>query len=349
MCLFSRLALKISFAEKLRKDYLATAWFIGGLQLLAFPVYADSHNALQWIKRMERAVEFTNYEGRMVYIRPGGADTFQIYHRVVGNEVEERLIRLDGEGAEIIRRNNELICIFPRKKAVIVETRGPKNSKQNPLRASVPGYTVSMTESYTTVMTGRSRVAGRPAVRIGIDPKDDYRYGYRLWLDAKTAMPLKAQLIDAAQQVTVEELRFTSIVLDKPVAPIDVQSSFDTESYTWVKAGDSRIPGQAAAAQINWKATDLPQGFMLTAAQLEYTNSASNPRMHLVYSDSIASVSVFVDIGVAASEQVEGFSAMGAANAYSVMHDGWLITAMGEVPAKTARRIAVSVRQENVR
>ena len=45
---------------------------------------------------------------------------------------------------------------------------------------------------------------------------------------------------------------------------------------------------------------------------------------------------------MAASEQAEGFSMMGAANAYSLVKQGLLVTAMGEVPPQTVEKIAQS-------
>jgi sigma-E factor negative regulatory protein RseB len=313
------------------------AWLPGG-------VFAEAHEARDWVMRMDSAVENTNYEGRMVYMRRDHIGTFQIYHSFDGESVRQRLIRMDGEGAEIIRRENEVMCIFPKQRSVVVEKRARKNREQNPL-AAVPAYTEAMTASYDLVLGGTARVAGRQTVRVSIAPKDAYRYGYRLWLDEQTAMPLKAQLIDSIRQVPLEELRFTTIKLGEKISPADLESELETSDFAWVQAADSRKVGRAGAAEINWHANDLPDGFMLTDAHLEYPSNDENPRMHLVYSDSIASVSVFIDEGVAASEQVEGLAVMGAANAYSVMQEGWLVTAMGEVPPETVQRIAVSVRR----
>jgi len=341
--------LKNNSTFQLTRSGPASVAIICSLLLAPFSVFADAQKAKQWVMRMDRALEFTNYEGRMVYMRRDHVGTFQIYHRVDGDVVRERLIRMDGEGAEIIRRENEVICIFPKKRSVVVETRGEHTRKRNPLRASVPGYTASMAKSYKLVLVGDARIAGRETVRVGIKPNDTFRYGYHLWLDRKTAVPLKAQLVDSSRQVAIEEMLFTSIELGGDVAEENLKSSLETDSFTWIRAADSRVVGRAAPAEINWKATDLPSGFMLTSAHMEYADidSQSDPRMHLVYSDSLASISVFIDVGVAASEQVEGLSTMGASNAFSVMYDGWLVTAMGEVPADTVERIAVSVRKEN--
>jgi sigma-E factor negative regulatory protein RseB len=65
---------------------------------------------------------------------------------------------------------------------------------------------------------------------------------------------------------------------------------------------------------------------------------------HLVYSDGVASVSVFIEAGVSAVEQGEGPSRMGSANAYTTVLGGYLITAVGEVPVRTVETIARSIR-----
>jgi negative regulator of sigma E activity len=49
-------------------------------------------------------------------------------------------------------------------------------------------------------------------------------------------------------------------------------------------------------------------------------------------------------MGVAASEQAEGPSQIGAANAYTTTLEGRLITAVGDVPERTTKMIALSVR-----
>ena len=38
---------------------------------------------------------------------------------------------------------------------------------------------------------------------------------------------------------------------------------------------------------------------------------------------------------------------MGAANAYTLMVEGFLVTAMGEVPARTVHQIATSMRMQS--
>ena len=310
---------------------------------------ATQHSAQpeDWLARMAEAVEFTNYEGTFVYLSPGKAETFQVFHRVVGEEVTERIVALDGAGAEIIRGAEELICIFPEQQSVVVENRvrSSQDPKGNPLQASIPRYSEQLVELYDLTVMAGDRLLGRPVAVIDIRPRDRYRYGYRLWLDEATAMPLKSQLMGEDESMPLEEIRFTEIRLPAEVPASAVQTQLDTSGYTWKRQNDAETLAQAREEADDsgqqWRAAELPDGFTLQMDTLE-TDVSGTPRAHLVYSDGLATVSVFVDRAVAASEQIEGFSMMGAANAFTRVQEGLMITAIGEVPPRTVEKIALS-------
>ena len=316
--------------------------YFGLLLLFAGPLWA-ADAAKVWLDKMAAAVESLNYEGTLVHMRPGKAETFMVFHRVAEGVATERIVAMDGDGAEIIRTIDEVICIFPASQKVVIDKRGKKTDKQNPLRANLPEYNASMDAQYQLGMQADKRVAGRSARLISIKPKDDYRYEHRIWLDEQTAMPLKTQLIGDDDDMPVEELFFTTILLPELVATEKVRAALDTEGYTLIRNGAHPHQHAEPAGQIAWAATNLPGGFMRTAATLEYMEKSEEPRVHLVYSDGLASVSVFVDAGVGAAEQAEGLTSMGAANAYSMMVEGRLVTAVGEVPAQTVHEIATSM------
>jgi sigma-E factor negative regulatory protein RseB len=307
-------------------------------------VVADD-SAQVWLERMQLAVEETNYEGTLVHMTPGHAEQFRVYHRVTADETTERLVLVDGQGAEIIRTRDEVICIFPDTESVVVESRQTSHAGAGPLRSNLPAFSETLLDYYKLASLADDRVAERPAVVIEISPRDQYRYGYRLWLDRATAMPLKSQLIGDDPSMPLEEIRFTSIFLPAEVSAAAVQSGIDTSAFE--VAHHQRPPRQEKddGEVVRWRSADAPSGFMLSIARFEYMEG-DNPRMHLVYTDGLASVSVFMDVGVAASEQVVGLSMMGAASVFSVMNDGWLVTAMGEVPPRTVERIAVSMRTD---
>jgi sigma-E factor negative regulatory protein RseB len=307
-------------------------------------VVADD-SAQAWLERMQLAVEETNYEGTLVHMTPGHAEQFRVYHRVAGNETSERLVLVDGEGAEIIRTQDEVICIFPDTQSVVVESRQTSHAGPGPLRSNLPSFSEMLLDYYELNFLADDRVAERSAVVIEIRPRDQYRYGYRLWLDSETAMPLKSQLIGEDPSMPLEEIRFTSISLPEEIPAEAIQSGIDTSDFK--VAHNSKPPQQEKAdgEVVAWRSGDVPAGFMLSVARFEYMEGGS-PRVHLVYTDGLASVSVFMDVGAAAPEQAEGLSMMGAASVFSVMNEGWLVTAMGEVPPRTVERIATSMNSD---
>ena len=85
----------------------------------------------------------------------------------------------------------------------------------------------------------------------------------------------------------------------------------------------------------------IPSGFALLTVKSKYAPGADMPTEHLVYSDGLAWVSVFIEAGVE-QNPAGGVSTMGAANAFTTSREGHLITAVGEVPVRTVELIALS-------
>jgi sigma-E factor negative regulatory protein RseB len=311
------------------------------LLLLALPAAAADPQAL--LERMSMAVEGRDYHGTLVYMQPGMAETFHVYHRMDEGVSTERLVSLDGAGAEIIRTREEVICIFPAERRVVVDKRRIKQDSENPLRALLPGYSPALQTNYDLQLMPGSRMVGRPAITLSIEPRDEFRYGYRIWVDEASAMPLKIQLLDQDANMPVEELFFASIFLPEALSKELMRPAVETADFAWIRHGKSDSHITTKSGKIMWRVAKLPAGFMQTAATLEYMADNRIPRTHLVYSDGLASVSVFIDTAVAAAEQAEGLATMGAANAYTLMLDDQMITAMGEVPAQTVHLIATSV------
>ena len=311
--------------------------------LLALPAWAE--NPQDWLMRMKQAVEQTSYQGTLLHMTPGKVEQFKVYHRVSEGERVERLVLMDGMGAEIIRKPDEVICIFPRKRSVVIESRVASLAGGSPLAARLPSVDEVAGKYYDLDLRAEDRIVQRNARIIAITPRDDFRYGYRLWIDQQTAMPLKTQLIGDSADMPVEEIRFVDIDLDSEVSSSAVEPEIDTSSYNVSRHGNPANDSEPVANEdvSGWSCGDLPDGFMLSASRLEYMDGAPEPRVHLVYSDGLASVSVFVDAVAEGKEVSEGPSAMGASSAYSVVRGDLLVTAVGEVPPRTVRRIARSM------
>jgi sigma-E factor negative regulatory protein RseB len=88
----------------------------------------------------------------------------------------------------------------------------------------------------------------------------------------------------------------------------------------------------------------LPPGFRLTVTGAQTLGEATVPASHLVYSDGLATVSVFVEVGTGSSPQpMQGLARVGSGYAFSTVIQGHQVTAVGEVPAQTVEFIAHSV------
>ncbi|MGA2398274.1 MAG: MucB/RseB C-terminal domain-containing protein [Steroidobacteraceae bacterium] len=312
---------------------------------------AAADDARAWLEKMNQALATRNYDGTFFHLSEGRVETMRIVHRVKAGRVTERLQSLDGSGREFVRNNDELTCYLPDQHTVLVEPR----QDHGPFLGSLPRFGADVDEFYLIESLPASRVLGRPARVIAVNPKDQFRFGYRLWLDETTAMPLKTQLCDAHGQV-IEQILFARLEMPETIADADLAPAVRTEGMRWVRQGPSSEP--AAAALSAYRASELPPGFHLTISGAQTLGGAAVPAAHLVYSDGLATVSVFVEPEATAKAKantadtpsappeppMEGLARVGSGFAFSTVVQGHQVTAVGEVPAQTVEFIAHSVK-----
>jgi sigma-E factor negative regulatory protein RseB len=285
---------------------------------------------------MNAALEALNYSGTFVHLYDGKAETMHVSHRFRDGEVHERIFSIDGVGREIIRRGDDVRCILPDQQVILFEN----GAESNPLVAALPSYSRTIEAHYELRMFSADRVADRPVQVVGIAPRDDFRYGYLLWLDSETAMPLRSRAWGDDKQ-TIEEILFTSIEFPDEIPDDAFEQTADTGGFRTL---DSYEPANDSAPVPPWKVEYPPAGFELIATTRKSMADSAYPVEHLVYSDGLATVSVFVESPDTETEVTEGFSRVGSTNTYSLTMDGRKITAMGEVPRRTVEAIATSLR-----
>ena len=209
----------------------------------------------------------------------------------------------------------------------------------NPLVATLPVCSAELQANYALMSYQIGQIASRPTQVVGIKPKDSFRFGYVLWLDQETALPLKSQVRDENGEV-VEQILFTEFEIRDEIPDSAVASRLDTEGFTWFRP-PVRTP--ESTEDIAWQATLLPQGFELSAATRRRIVGSEFPVEHLVYSDGLATVSVFIEDPNSEAVLGEGYFRLGGTNAYSLTLAGRKVTAIGEVPRQTVELIATSV------
>jgi sigma-E factor negative regulatory protein RseB len=290
-----------------------------------------------WLARADEALSNRNYEGVFVHEHAGESETLRVIHRVDGEGVSERLLSMDGSGREFIRKGGQLICYLPDQHLVLVE----KTPDAALLLSGLPRIDASSAGQYGITELARTRVSGRDARVIAIAPTDQLRYGYRLWIDEGSAMPLKTQLRDSHGGV-LEQIIFTSLNMLAHIPRAELEPAVDAHGYRWIRRESE--PVDSSALTVSWEANTLPAGFHMTASARQML--PSGPVEHLVFSDGLASVSVFVEMGRAGGGSAahdDDAATLGTSSAYSTVAEGYRVTAVGEVPPETVRVIARAI------
>lgn len=308
---------------------------------LPLPLLAEqdtSDQARQLINEMSRASRELNYDGVFVYLRDKRMDTMRIIHKADKNGEQERMVSLTGFAREVIRNNKSVTCIFPDNQAVMVEKSRPRKF----LAAQLPEPIEKIADFYSFSIAGEDRVAGRNSLIVNIVPKDDFRYGYQLWIDDNTKLMLKSELKNNSG-LPIEQIFFTHLDIVDEISPQLLKPAISGKGYTWYSDSSEEMPVRSGAHK--WTVMDMPDGFTLSDYEKQSVTDNTMPVEHMMYSDGLAMVSVFIEKIMNEPDRMQGVSKMGGVNAFATFANGYQITAVGEVPQKTVQLMANSVIQ----
>lgn len=288
-----------------------------------------------WLNKIAVAAQSVSYQGTFVYRRDDQLVTMRLIH-VAGRDGErEKLVSLSGDRRELLRSKEGVVCIFPGKKHVTFKRGGLDKHFPNQLAGRVKEFE----QNYRLTLGGRDRIAGRDARMIVVEPKDNYRYGYRIWIDERSGLLLQSDLVNDHGNA-IEQVVFTSIdVMDKPTAEMVQAVTMGEDIRRDLKASRERT---VADGEMPWRITRMPRGFAL-AEHYRHRHGKQSPVEQLVLSDGMATVSVFIERVNDDAAPFTGVTHMGAVNAFGTVMDDHQLTVVGEVPAATVRMIGHSV------
>ncbi len=302
------------------------------LLVFLLPLAAAADDAMQWLARMDQAQRELNYEGRFVYVHGHTIEAMHLLHTVEGGREREHLSSLNDAAREVLRDDEGMTCVMPDTGTVSVGPRHPGRGAG--LRALEPGQ---LSEAYEARLEGLGRVAGRSAVLVSLEPKDRLRYGYRLALDGESALPLKTTLIDDKGMPLAQTMFVELRVGDEVQATVDAPARAATRPPT---------PERAAAVEpetaLPWEFADVPRGFRLAAALRRTLPGSGQELEHVVFSDGVASVSVY--ISAPGNHDLLGEAVVGPVNAYGARIGQHQATALGEVPVATLKILLAGLR-----
>ena len=315
------------------------AWLACLLGLVTASAYSAEapDGAFAWLQRMATAAHQLNYTGSFVYQHGQQVETSRITHLTDATGEHEKLVSLDGSPRQIFRNNDEVYCFLADDKTVMVD----KHHVNTNFPALLPQQIAGLKEYYDVRLDGRDRVAGRDCQVIYLAPKDQFRYGHRLWADIQTGLLLKTSTWSDQKDI-VDQFTFTDIKIGGPIDRNDVIPVLRGK-----KLVRSTGEGNAQPLPIDtgWDIGPTPPGFKKIMAVKRVLPGASVPVNHIVFSDGLAAASVFIE--PASSKTTPGLSHQGAMHMYTRRVADYQIQVLGEVPSATVMQIgdAVSVRK----
>lgn len=292
-------------------------------------------DAMGWLQRIATAARTLNYSGTFIYEHGGRAETSRIVHFVdaAGNEME-RLESLDGPPREVIRNNDEVKCYLSDSRTVKIEKRRPGKA----FPSLLPQQLSSVAENYTVRLGGQERVAGLDCQVLVLEPRDGLRYGHRLWADAATGLLVKAVMVNDKGQ-PVEQFKFTQLSIGASIDRDMLKSKAAAAGGEWRE----ERPSQSVEGESGWSIGNQPSGFKKVMEMRRDLPGKGAPVTHIVISDGLVAISVFIEPMPRGDKVVRGLSSQGAINVFTRPVGDHLVTVLGEAPPATVVQIANSV------
>jgi len=300
---------------------------------------SERRDAQIWLKKIQAAAQKLNYSGTFVYQQANQMRTSRITHLLDGKSELEKLEILDGKPREYIRNNDEVICYVPEAKTLLIE----KRVAQDVFPAILATNPADLSDFYNVRKDESGRIAGHDCQSIVLDPRDNLRYGYKLWADKESGLLLRAQTLNEKNEV-VEQISFTQIA----IGGIDRNQVRPTIANTkgWHVENAAMSPANTSSG---WSVKSLPPGFRkIREVKRKLSDEPAAPGqpsprevLQMVYSDGLAAISVFIEPG--SRSRTEGSMQQGAMNIIGKRHGDFWLTIVGEVPSAAIRQVANSI------
>ena len=289
----------------------------------------------EWLTRMHEASRKRAYVGTFVVSTGATMSSARIWHICDGVQQMERVEPLSGPPRSTFRRNDQVITFLPESRTAVVERREALGLFPQLLTA--PDSAIA--QYYAARLIGSERVAGHEAEVVVLQPKDNLRFGYRIWNEKKSGLVIKLQTLDIDGKV-VEQVAFSELQLNAPVSMAKLtQMMNNTEGYRIERVD---VEKTTAAAE-GWTMKNPVPGFKPMSCHKRPGNpqdpAASDKILQWVFSDGLASVSLFVEPFDRKRHGAEGVSSLGATQTLtrklSDKAGEWWLTVVGEAPLQT--------------
>ncbi|MCL4471609.1 MAG: MucB/RseB C-terminal domain-containing protein [Gammaproteobacteria bacterium] len=311
---------------------------LAGFPSVSLADAAYQTDALGWLKKVAAAAHQLNYTGTYIYQYDDHVETSKITHIKDESGEHEKIEALDGSPREMIRNNDEVMCFKPDSNAsVVVE----KRKTQMSFPALLPRDLGGIAENYRVRFAEQGRAAGRPCRVLVLEPKDQYRYRHKIWTDLGTGLLLKASTLNEKNEV-IGLFTFTQIAIDGQIDKMSLKP--DISGRKVVISSEAATTTELRQNEVTWVVKHSPPGFNQVTVMKRKMPGKEMPVQHLVFSDGLAMVSVFIEPAATGGKPMPAvISRQGVIHVYTRMFADHQITVLGEVPAHTVMQIGNSV------
>ncbi len=300
------------------------------LSIVVFPAFSqDEISAKAWLDNMSQALQQTQYKASIIEVQADHIRPMVYLHGLVDGQEVAFLEYLNGPPQKAIRVDDQVTFLENDQTpysiyAQRIDGLWPQVFTENMSHVS---------DSYQFVLGGRSRIAGRPSQLIRILPKDNYRFGYQIWLDMDSYLPLRLDTLSSKKHLLEQLMVIEMGVLDK--TPEVLQ---EAAKRNWPAATKQQPKKTTKKWKFNW----LPVGFKVMTQDHHSLYGSRQPVEYIALSDGIANVSVYI----AQAGSTELPEELIARNGLSVVTDkigDAEVVVIGQVPTETLSNIAKSL------
>ncbi len=295
----------------------------------------QAQESIQLLRKISFAAHQLTYQGTFIFQRDAQIESTRIYHLADQSGEHGRLISLDGPAREIICNGDEMQFYYPDARSMMVERQAVA---RRGFPALLPEQLQTLSDNYQVEEDGQERLAGYDSHILLLNPKDGYRYGHKLWVEAATNLLLKAAMVSDENRV-IEQFAFTSIKIGGPFDRALLRATLPVKAPPL----HNDRPAGGDVIQSGWEVDNLPSGFGKIAEMRRMFRGKAYPVTHLVYSDGIVAVSVFIEPLQPGARPMSGVARQGAVNLYVHPENQYQVTVVGETPEITVRQIGDSV------
>ncbi|WP_394135232.1 sigma-E factor regulatory protein RseB [Aliivibrio fischeri] len=299
-----------------------------------FPIMASAEekpSAEALLHLMGEASHNLNYELSYILVKKSSIEPFMYRHSHSENMTLSHLVYLSGSMREVIRRNNEISYLEQGSKPFTIKSE----AIVAPIIPLLHKDIAKLKQYYDFVSVGRAREAGTASQVVRIVSKDGNRYSYIVWIDERSHLPMRTDLVSREGDI-IEQYRVISYTVNDQIA-----------TYMTQRLGDAELPKvlsipSSTSDKATWEVAWIPSGFKnihFNRYRLAMNQRAVESQM---YSDGLFNFSVYISEADKLSHK-EQLVRQGRRSLHSYIKGDYEISVVGDIPALTAKRIAESV------